>query len=39
MPVSDIVFLAIAGGALTLFGLVLGWASHEESKTRRKSGR
>jgi hypothetical protein len=38
MPVSDIIFLAIAGGALTLFGLVLGWASHEETRARRKSG-
>jgi len=37
MPASDIVFLAIVIGSLTLFGLVLGWASYQDTKSRRKS--
>jgi len=39
MTESEIIFLAIAIGALTLFGLALGWVSHEDTKARRKSGR
>ena len=38
MPTSDMIFLAIVIGSLTLFGLVLGWASYQDTKSRRKPG-
>lgn len=39
MAVTDIAFLALVVGALTLFGGVLGWASWDESRRSRRSGK
>jgi hypothetical protein len=37
MPTTDIAFLALVVGALTLFGGVLGWASWDESRRARRN--
>ena len=34
---SDIAFLIFVVGVFTVFGGVLGWASFEETRTRRKA--
>lgn len=36
LTVSEIAFLALAVGALSLFAGVLGWASWMESRTARR---
>jgi len=37
MPITDIAFLALVVGALTLFGGVLGWASWQDTRARRRA--
>ena len=39
MTTGEIGMLALIVGALTLFGGVLGWASWQESRQRRKAQR
>lgn len=36
MTTNDIAILALAVGAFTLFGSVLGWATWEEGRNNRK---
>lgn len=38
MQSSDIAFLVLVVGALALFGGALGFASFEETRTRRRKG-
>jgi hypothetical protein len=37
MSTSEIAFLCLVVGALTLFGGVLAWASWDESRARRRA--
>ena len=36
---SDIAFLVFVVGVFAVFGGVLGWASFEETRARRKAGK